>query len=1111
MSLLKLASNLDAATALLVEELIEQLQAGAADAEAFLAAHPEQAATLRRLLPALRMMADLSNAPADERPSFAGDATPLGELGDFRLVREVGRGGMGVVYEAEQLSLRRRVALKMLPLAAALEPKQLQRFKNEAVAAASLHHEHIIPVYAVGCERSVHFYAMQFIEGCTLAQVIQALQPEDGRPAADPDATVAYWPAGAAATPPAAVLSTERSDPRGRAYYRRVAELAAQAAEALEHAHGLGIVHRDIKPGNLLVDPAGKLWVGDFGLARLGAEAGLTLSGDLLGTLRYMAPEQALARHGLVDHRADVYGLGATLYELLTLRPAVTATERAEVLRQVAFEEPTAPRKLDRGIPVELETVALKCVAKNPAERYATAGDLAEDLRRWLADQPIRAKRPSLAQRTRRWSRRHRALVGGGAAALLVGLCAALAVLGLKNRELTAANERERQARTEAEAAQEAAEQRFALAQSAVDQYLNQVTDDPDLKDKHGLHALRKRLLETAVPFYRQLAQQKPGDDKQEAARGLAYQRLARVQELLGETAAALATYEQMRAAFARLAADFPTVPDYRYELARSHNSRGVLLAAVGKRPEAEAEFRQALALQAQLARDFPAVPEYRQGLANGHNNLGLLLAGLGKRPEAEAHYRQALALQEKLAADFLTVPEYRSELTDSHNGLGILLQDLGKRPEAEAHYRQALALQEKLTADHPTVPKYRLSLARVHMNLGGLLMELGKRPEAEAVYRRAIELSAQLAADYPTVPEYRLYLAANRAGLGGLLYRLGKRPEAEAEYRQALALQEKLAADFPTVPEYRQDLAASHYSLGILLQDLGKRPEAEAEYRRALALQERLAADFPAVPTYRQDLASSHTNLGLLLNDLRKWPEAEAETRRALALKERLVADFPTVPAYAVALGGSYCNVGVLLRDGGQPAPALEWFAKAIGVLQQALDRTPDVTARQFLLNSHWGRAVALSRLGRHAEAVQDWDRAIALDEGPMRLTYCLGRALTLAHAGEDSKATSAVAEVLRSGIPDAGLCYIAACVYAVAAAHAARAAPAHTSSLRAEQHSRRAVALLRDAVARGFQNVADLKKDPDLEPLRARADFQQLVADLEAKQKPAPPPAKE
>src|SRR5207244_329478 len=154
-------------------------------------------------------------------------------------------------------------------------------------------------------------------------------------------------------------LSTERG-PKGREFYRTAARLIAEAADALEHAHSVGIVHRDVKPGNLMVDAAGKLWVTDFGLARFGPDAGLTMSGDLLGTLRYMAPEQALARHGLVDHRADIYGLGATLYELLTLRPAVGASDRADALRQIAFEEPAAPRKLEKRIPVELETITLK-------------------------------------------------------------------------------------------------------------------------------------------------------------------------------------------------------------------------------------------------------------------------------------------------------------------------------------------------------------------------------------------------------------------------------------------------------------------------------------------------------------------------------------------------------------------------------------------------------------------------------------------------------------------------------------------------------------------------------------------------------------------------------
>jgi serine/threonine protein kinase len=232
-------------------------------------------------------------------------------LGDFKILRELGRGGMGVVYEAEQVSLNRRVALKVLPLAATMDPRQLERFRHEARAAGLLHHPHIVPVYGVGCERGVHYYAMQLIEGCSLAAVIEGRRGSE--PASGPEPAAA----GRAQTRPLAGPGTVPSR-RAQQPFRRVAELVSQVADALEYAHAMGVVHRDVKPANLLLDAGGNVWVTDFGLARLGESSGLTISGDLLGTLRYMSPEQALARHALVDHRTDVYSLGATLYELLT-------------------------------------------------------------------------------------------------------------------------------------------------------------------------------------------------------------------------------------------------------------------------------------------------------------------------------------------------------------------------------------------------------------------------------------------------------------------------------------------------------------------------------------------------------------------------------------------------------------------------------------------------------------------------------------------------------------------------------------------------------------------------------------------------------------------------
>jgi WD40 repeat protein/serine/threonine protein kinase len=417
-----------------VQEYLALMEAGQKpDRAEFLVRHPEVAPALAECLAGLEFVQ--AAAPELSRPGPDGAAEGGLQLalplGDFRLVREIGRGGMGIVYEAEQLSLNRRVALKVLPFAATMDPRHLQRFKNEAQAAAGLHHTNIVPVHFVGCERGVHFYAMQLIDGQTLGTAIQQLRRQSGlEPAAEVEAA-------APATTLVGALSTEHSI-TSPGYFRTVARLGIQAAEALEHAHQLGIVHRDIKPGNLLLDGRGHLWVTDFGLARLPGDAGLTLSGDLLGTLRYMSPEQALAQRVVIDHRTDVYGLGATLYELLTLQPVFAGNDRQELLRQIAFEEPQPPRRLNRAVPAELETIVLKALEKDPHDRYPTARELAEDLRRFLEDRPIVARPPSVPQRMRKWALRHKPVVQAAVVVLAlaaVGSAVAASVIWQQKEE----------------------------------------------------------------------------------------------------------------------------------------------------------------------------------------------------------------------------------------------------------------------------------------------------------------------------------------------------------------------------------------------------------------------------------------------------------------------------------------------------------------------------------------------------------------------------------------------------------------------------------------------------------------------------------------------------
>jgi WD40 repeat protein/serine/threonine protein kinase len=450
----------------LLAEFASRLQAGTgADLDTFIRDHPERAEVLRRLLPAIAVLADLDQSTATADAGRAPGAPGLQTaLGDFLIRREVGRGGMGIVYEAEQLSLGRRVALKVLPFAAALDARQLQRFKNEAQAAAHLQHQHIVPVYGIGCERGVHYYAMQYIDGQTLAAVIQELRhrrqedAEDKEPRRQEDKetrnavnrTVDKSGAPGSLSPCLLVSSS--------GFYRTVANLGIQAAEALEHAHQQGIVHRDIKPANLLVEwrtegvnvdwrPGGvnpqRLWITDFGLAHIQSQAGLTMSGDLVGTLRYMSPEQALAKRVPVDHRTDLYSLGVTLYELLTLQPVFDGSDREELLRQIAFEEPRPPRRCEPAVPTELETIVLKAMAKNPDERYATAQELADDLRRFLEEKPIRARRPTLRQRAVKWARRHKTVVRAALVVFLLavaGLVISTALIWRANDDLNRAN-----------------------------------------------------------------------------------------------------------------------------------------------------------------------------------------------------------------------------------------------------------------------------------------------------------------------------------------------------------------------------------------------------------------------------------------------------------------------------------------------------------------------------------------------------------------------------------------------------------------------------------------------------------------------------------------------
>jgi serine/threonine protein kinase len=446
----------------LAEEFAERYRRGERPALSdYIRQHPELADEIRDVFPALVLMERFKPVQAD-----LAAAARLERIGDYRTLREVGRGGMGVVYEAEQLSLGRHVALKVLPWAGLGDSSFLERFRREAQAAARLHHTNIVPVFGVGEEDGVHYYAMQFIHGEGLDKVLKELRRlrrqqgtfsiAESVPDRDPTMSVAnslLEGRFAAPEPPAPGRETESSSvtlsggSSGGEYYRSVARVGLQVAEALAHAHKQGVLHRDIKPSNLILDLQGTAWVTDFGLAKAEGAGELTHPGDIVGTMRYMAPERF---DGTSQPQGDIYALGVTLYEMLTLRPAFADTERARLLQRILNEEPPRPRKLDPHIPRDLETIVLKACARAPADRYATAEALAEDLRAYLNDRPIRARRHSRREVAWRWCRRNPALAGL-AAAFALACCVGFAGVLWKWREAEQARNQEQLAHRLAE------------------------------------------------------------------------------------------------------------------------------------------------------------------------------------------------------------------------------------------------------------------------------------------------------------------------------------------------------------------------------------------------------------------------------------------------------------------------------------------------------------------------------------------------------------------------------------------------------------------------------------------------------------------------------------
>lgn len=933
--------------ALVLDEYMSELESTGLppDVERLAVEHPDLAEELRSYADSLQVLHQMTTGLRSEsaQPQASAETGRAKRLGDYEIIREVGRGGMGVVYEARQLSLNRLVALKVLPFAAMLDERQIARFRTEAQAAAQLHHPNIVPVHAVGQERGVHYFAMQFIAGQSLEHAIDELRGY----AMPTDPTISYSRASAAVkvaererdTAIDSAFST-RVSTHSRTYCHSVARLMLQAADAVDHAHQLGVIHRDVKPSNLLLDRSGKLWITDFGLARIQSDSGVTISGDIVGTIRYMSPEQAAGNSALVDARTDVYALGATLYELLTLRPAHVGNGREEILRQIEAIEPASPRSLNPAVPFDLETITLRALAKARDERYPTARALAEDLRRFLNGEPTEARRPTPIDRAAKWALRHRKIVALAATFLVVLTCvSATSALMIAQGE-----QRTKDALAASEANRRRAEEHYQQARQVVDRFggiANELSRLP------GAEPLRRTLLNDTLEYYRQFVARAAGDEKLAAEMAGAYHKAAVIAEAIGDRQDALEFCDRSLRLFAELTAKSPDDETLQARQANAYNSLGLLLGATGKSQKALEAYARAIQLQQSIADRRPGAAQPEQSLAETYSNLGLLQGQLGDKNAARKSLAAAIRLFKQLLEEEPRDVDLRHTLAIGYNNLSFV--DRGDDwNDSEISCRRAIALLDELVAENSSRLAFRSDLALCQNNLGSIL---GHREDWEAAcesYRKAIELQRQLTRQAGAVVLYRRDLAVSLNNLAQAQQALGNLDAAIKSFAAAEEIALQLADDYPHEITFHSFAGVVLNNRASALETSGKAAEAIAVYEAAIEHQRSAFDEAPQVIEYREFLSKHFFNYGRALRAAGRPADA---AQVALQRRQLWPADGEHLGKVAVELAeaaGQIRAEGALApeNNGKHSLLAAEFEAAAAETLREAASQGCDVTA---------------------------------------------------------------------------------------------------------------------------------------------------------------------